>query len=235
MILRQAQDKFKLVLVLALMMLFACSSVFAQTGTGSATVEDKEIQDFKEKVATKVAELREKNNRAISGFVTRVSGLSLTIKDENDVEYEVKPDEALAKYYQVVGNQRKEIKFNDIAKDTFIIAMGVLSDKVMNANTVYVDEMFLVKAGKITEVDNSNFALKVLSSDKDNYTLEIETTTRQDMINAKTLEVERAGFSKIKAGDTIHFVVKKTENPPAGGNTFTAIKVLIIPQEYFMK
>lgn len=227
-------DLMKLLFVFLFIFLFGrltSNVTFAQTK--SATLDEKAIQDFKEKVATKVAELQAENNKAVSGFVTQVSGSTLTIKDENDAEYEIKPDESIAKYYQVVGSQRKEIQLSDIKKGSFIIVMGVANDKVINANSIYVDEMFLVKSGKITVVDSSNFALKVLSSDKDTYTLEIETSTKQQMINVKTFEEEKIGFSKIKEGDTVHFVVKKTGTEK--DNTYTAIKILIIPQEYFMK
>jgi len=205
------------------------SSIISPT----ATIEEKDIQNLKEKIATKVAELRERNNKAVSGFVTSTSDSTIKIKDENDVEYQIKLDDALTKYYQITGTQAKEIKSSDIKKGSFIITTGVENDKVITANTIYVDEMFLVKSGKITEVDKSNFALKVISSDKDNYTLEIETTTKQQMVNVKTLGAETAGFSKIKEGDTIHFVVKKTGNEK--DNTYTAVKILVIPQEYFMK
>jgi len=149
------------------------------------------------------------------------------------VEYQIKLDDTLTKYYQIVGNNAKEIKVSDIKKDAFIITTGVENDKVITANIVYVDEMFLVKSGKITEVDKENYSLKVLSSDKDIYTLEIETTTKQQMINVKTLVAETSGFSKIKEGDTVHFVAKKTG--PEKNNTYTATKILIIPQEYFIK
>src|SRR3990167_10542031 len=37
------------------------------------SIEDKEIQTLKEKIATKVAELREKNSKAISGIVQEIS------------------------------------------------------------------------------------------------------------------------------------------------------------------
>ncbi|MDO9027431.1 MAG: hypothetical protein Q7U68_01010, partial [Candidatus Roizmanbacteria bacterium] len=64
--------------------------------------------------------------------------------------------------------------------------------------------------------------------------------TKQFIVNIKTLEIERVGFSKIKEGDTVHFVVKKTGNPlrqlaDGGNNNYSAIKILIIPQEYFIK
>lgn len=234
--------KFASTLFLILVLgIFSIPVVLGQSKSASSSsnvsptvnVDEKAIQDFKEKVATKVAELQAQNNKAVSGFVNNISGSTLTIKDENDVAYEIKPDESIAKYYQVVGNQRKEIQLSDIKKGSFIIVMGVANDMVINANSIYVDEMFLVKSGKITQVDNTNFALKVLSSDKDTYTLNIETSSKQQMINVKTLEEEKIGFSKIKEGDTIHFVVKKTGTEK--DNTYSAVKILIIPQEYFMK
>lgn len=236
-------DLVKIFYILLFIFIFGrltSNPIFGQTGTQSAqqisptrVFEDKDIQNLKEKIATKVAELREKNNKAVSGFVTTISGLTIKIKDENDVEYDIKLDDALTKYYQIIGTQKKEVKLTDIKKGIFVIVTGIANDKVINANIVYVDEMFLVKSGKITGVDSANFSLKVLSSDKDTYTLNVETTTKQQMINVKTLEAERSGFSKIKEGDTIHFVVKK--NGQEKDNTYTAIKILIIPQEYFMK
>jgi hypothetical protein len=213
------------------------SAVLAQTGTitpsPTLTIDEKNIQNLKEKIATKVAELREKNNKAVSGFVTQIGDQSLKIKDEKDTEYEIKLDDALTKYYQVSGTQLKEIKLSDIKKGLFVIVTGVANDNVINANILYIDEMFLVKSGKITEVDKDNFSLKLLSSDKDAYTLEIETTTRQQMVNVKTLVAEPTGFSKIKEGDTIQFVVKKTGEEK--NNTYSPTKILIIPQEFFMK
>lgn len=53
------------------------------------------------------------------------------------------------------------------------------------------------------------------------------------MVNIKTLDLERVGFSKVKEGDTVHFVVKKTGEEK--NNSYSAIKILIIPQEYFIK
>ena len=109
-------------------------------------------------------------------------------------------------------------------------------DNVITANVVLIDENFLVNSGKITEVDKENYNIKVLTSDKNTYNLNIETYTKQFMVNIKTLGIEGVGFSKIKEGDTVHFVVKKIGNPPAGGNNnYSATKILIIPQEYFIK
>jgi len=70
-------------------------------------------------------------------------------------------------------------------------------------------------------------------ADKTVYTLSIETSTKQQIVNIKTLETERIGFSKIKEGDSIHFVVKV--NGDEKNNEYSTEKILIVPQEYFMK
>ncbi len=206
------------------------------TASSSPTVAiDKDILNLKEKVANKVSEIRKKNNKAVSGFV--VSNDGNTMKVNNDgVENLVKFDDALTKYFKILGAQKKEIKADDIKKNDYAIISGIIADNVITANVVLIDENFLVDSGKITEVNKDNYNIKVLTSDKNTYSLDIETSTKQFMINIKTLGIEVVGFSKVKEGDTVHFVVKKTENPPAGGNNnYSAIKILIIPQEYFIK
>jgi hypothetical protein len=46
--------------------------------------------------------------------------------------------------------------------------------------------------------------------------------------------MEKSGFSKIKEGDTVHFVVKKTGEEKEL-NRYSAQKILVIPQEFFIK
>ncbi len=227
----------KLIVLCAL--LFVCAgSIMAQTNTATsspsiAPTQEKEIQILKDKIATKVAELREKNNRAIGGTITALDPSSISVQDFYENNYVIRLDSTLTKYYQVSTPNNKEIKFSDLKKGEYVFASGVIHDKEIDANSVYRDEQFIVLSGKITQVDKTNYALTVLTSDKDTYTLEIETGTKQEMLNIKTLNIESTGFSKIKEGDTIHFVVKRTGSEK--DNTYSARKILIIPQEYFMQ
>lgn len=199
-------------------------------------IEDKEVQNLKEKIATKVAELRQKSNIAVSGIVmaTDFEKGNIKITTWKDEKYEVRIDPDLTKFFKIESNQKKEIDSQDIEKDSYIIASGIIKDNSVEANFVYIDEMYLLGSGSITEVDKSNYFIKVVTLDKENYTLDIETFTKQQMLNIKSLNFEKVGFSKIKEGDTAHFVVKKTgdEEEP---NRFPAQKILIIPQEYFIK
>lgn len=193
---------------------------------------DKDIENLKEKIANKVLEIRKKNNKAVSGFVVSNDGSQMKI-DNNGEQNLVKFDETLTKYFQVVGTQKKEIRADDIEKNDYVIVSGVVVDNVITANVVLIDENLLVDSGKITVVDSDNFNIQVLTSDKKTYSLDIETNTKQSIINIKTLEMEQIGFSKLKEGDTVHFVVKDTNEEK--NNHYSALKILVIPQEYFIK
>lgn len=212
-------------------------SVIAQTPSTTASssptvVVDKDIQQLKNKIANKVSEIRKKNNKAVSGFVVSNDGNKIKINNDGE-ENEVKLDDTLTKYFKIIGAQKKEIKADDISKNDYVIVSGVVSDNIITANVVLVDENFLADSGKIIEVIKDSYSIKVLTSDKNTYSLDFETNTKQFMVNIKTLDLEKVGFSKIKEGDTIHFVVKKTGEEK--NNSYSAVKILIIPQEYFIK
>ena len=217
--------------------LFIVSSQTISVSTPTATItssQDKDIKLFKEKIATKVAELQEKNNKVISGYVIQKDDSFLKIRTNDEQIYEIKIDPLLTKFYQINNNQQVEIKFSDIKKDDYLFVTGVINDKIINANSLFVDESLVVLSGRITEIDKENYSLKVLTNELENYTLDIESTTKQLMVNIKTLVIERIGFSKIKEGDIAHFVFKKSAANEKE-NRYSVLKILLIPQEYFLK
>lgn len=216
--------------------LLASSIAFGQTPTAEVSasptvVVDKDIQQLKDKIANKVSEIRKQNNRAISGFVTSIDGDNMKLSTDGEVN-QVKFDDSLTKVFKVLGTTKKEIKKEDVSKNDYVIASGVVADIIMTANVVLIDENFVADSGKITEINKGNYNIKVLTTDKSTYSLDIETNTKQNLINIKTLLLETIGFSKLKEGDTVHFVVKKTGTEK---NNFSAYKILIVPQEYFIK
>ncbi len=197
------------------------------------SVVDSAVEKLKEKVASKVSQMR-KNQKGTSGIVTAISGDEITMTSIDKVSYEVKLDDTLTKYYQVAGAAIKEIKKADIKKDSYIIVSGPVFDKSITANVIYVDERFIIKTGKITEANSGDFTLKVMTEDKETYTLDIESKTTQTILNIKTIEPEKVGFSKLKEGDTIYFVVKQG-GKVANSTRYSAEKIFVIPQEYFIK
>ncbi len=223
-----------LITVLSMLVFLGTVSIaYSQTKSPLPSPADENIKDFKDKVASATAKFNKNNNKAVSGFITDIGSNRVTINTSDDQTYEVKLDDILTKYYRVAGAGKKEIKLSDIDKGNYAIVTGVINDKSVNANFIYLDESYIVKVGKVSEVNQDTYTLKVITTDKDNYNLDIETSTKQQIINSKTLAVEKVGFSKIKVGDTIHFAVKQTGQEK--NNTYSALKILILPQEYFMQ
>ena len=196
--------------------------------------EEKEIEELKDRIETKVSETRKENNKAIAGTIEKKDEDSLTIKCSDDEEYNIIIDEALTKYFQINKDEKQEIDFKNIEKGDYIIVTGEINDKEVLANFIYIDESYLINSGSITETNNNDYYIKVLTTVKENYTLDIESYTEQLMLNLKSLEFEKIGFSKIKEGDTIHFIVKQSAQKQED-NRYPAVRILIIPQEYFMQ
>jgi len=223
--------KKKLILLILLLVILTSGKVYSQTKTASTTpeVNDQDIKIFKEKIANVV----KKNNKAISGFVISNDNGIIEVKSSDDLTYEVKLDTDLTKYFQISGTQKKEIKSDNIEIDDFIIVTGVITDKSVAANAIFIDEKYIVSSGRITEVNKENYSIKLTTNAKETLTLDIETSTKQYLVNIKTNAVESTGFSKIKEGDIVHYVIKKTNTTKE--SSFSAQKILIIPQEYFLK
>ncbi len=234
--------KNKIIIFLILILFFNLINLAVIGQTREATsspekttplVDEKKIQEFKEKVASKVAELTKKTQKAITGFVVKTGDKQLVIKSEDNKEYQIQIDDILTKVYRFSGGQKKEIPVSEVKKDDYLIVSGPVSGTLITANYIFIDENFVINVGKVIEIDKENYTLKVLTSDKESITLDIEADTKRLMLDIKTLELVKIGFSKIKEGDTIHFVIKRQANKEQ--TRFSAIKVLIVPQEYFIK
>lgn len=220
--------KFLIALVTFFSFLLLAKFIGAQDATS-----ESQIEEFKEKIASKVAQLnKDQINKALSGYISEIKKDSFVITYLSGEKYTISLDEIITKIYQIKGNQISELKFSDLKEKDFVIVSGIFNGDTINANYVYRDEPFLVLTGKIVEVNKQDYSLKVLTDEKETYLLDIETYTTQSMLNIKTLDIEKIGFSKIKEGDTVHFVVKKDlENKE---NRYSTRKILIIPQEYFL-
>lgn len=211
--------------------------VLALDATGSASSSiDKGAKLLIEKLATTVAETRKKDQMAYVGLVTKIENSVMTISSINGTDekkYSIKIDDTLTTIFRVVGALKKELKQSDLKVGDYVIVTGQMLNDTLEANEIYIDEQFLVKTAKITELSKTDYYLKVVTYDKDEYTLDIQNSTRQFMLNTKTKEIEKSGFSTIKEGDTVHFVVSKT-NPGANKekNRYDAVRILVVPQEF---
>lgn len=223
--------KNRTLIFLILVSLLFTGFVYAQS---SSSAEFNEAQTLKDKIASKVAELQHNEQRAVAGSITDINQTVIKIKSSEEVVYVIKLDKDLTKVFIITGGDKKDAQISDLKKSDYIIVSGPIDNKNVTANSIYKDEQFFIGSGKVTELNSSDFFIKALTTEKDTYTLDIETFTKKFMLNTKTLDIETTALSKIKEGDIIHFVYKKT-GEEREKNKYSVQKILIIPQEYFIK
>jgi hypothetical protein len=207
------------------------SPAVLETSSPTDGISDDNIKSLKDKIATKVAELRQQNKKIVTGVVNKKEQEVIELKSDEKI-FKVTTDDVLTKIYSLDNNSLKEIKIEDLKKDDFIIVLGPLIEDSISANYIYKDQPYVVGSGKVTEVNNSDYSLKIITQEKDEYILDIELSTKQQILDIKTLKTNPSGFSKIKEGDSIHFVFKKPKEEKF--TRVSALRILIIPQEYFV-
>lgn len=223
--------KFKIVVLL----LFLLFSPIARTHAQEKAKEQlKEIQGLKEKIASKVAELSSKNQRAYAGEILEVGKDSLKIKGADNKNYLFKIDKELTTIFQIQGANKKEINLKDLEKGDYLAASGPLSGSTVSANYIYLDQQFITSSGKVSEVNINNSYIRVIGVDKETYTLDLENTTKKMLLDIRSLTLVNTTLAKVKEGDTLHFYAEKT-GKEVEKNRYKAEKILVIPHEYFIK
>lgn len=192
--------------------LLIAGSVWAQTATPSAT--DKKIEDLKERLATKVAELSQTQRRAIFGTVKATSLSTATIETTTkDVKIELTDD---IQIFQIIKGKRMQLSTEDLAKGDSVSVFGEYDATLdlLKAKVIFIQDDFPQRvAGTVTEVDAKAFTLTVQPIEEPKFIIDIEKSTKTSLWDGSA--IAKSGFSKIQIGDSVHVVgnpVSKKEN-----------------------
>lgn len=207
---------------------------FAQTPTEpektptKANPLDKEVQNLKEKIANQVSELK-KGGSIIAGTINSIGKDTIEITGEANKIYKIAIDDTVTSFTEIKGSSKDEIELSDLEKGDYIFVSGPLVESTVTANGIYKDTPYIVGSGQITAVDTDAVSIDIVSTDKAELTIDISKKIRPKIMDSKTLEIEKTTLAKIKAGDSIHYVVTSTDEK----DTVSAVSLLVIPQEYF--
>jgi hypothetical protein len=180
------------------------------------TVSDKakQIDDLKERLATKVAELKQSQRQAIYGTIKSVSISTFTVETATkNLKIELTDD---IKIFQKLNGVRTALTTDDLAKGDIVTVFGEYDAtlELLKAKIVFIQSADPIRvAGKITEVNKTDYTITIITVDSKTYTIDFETITKTSVWNGK--ELEKGGFSKLIVGDTIHVTgtaVAKQEN-----------------------
>lgn len=192
---------------------------------------DKTIKSLKEKIEDKVEEINESSRQAISGLISSIKDGTLVVNTDDDMSYTVTIDDTVTSFFATSSDETDSLDQADLKTGDYVVVSGPLIEQQMSANNVYRQPQYVVSHGHITAIDKSSFSIDVVTLEKDEYTLDIENDTAQSIMDSKTFDLSKAGFSKYQVGDNLHFVMIK----PKGGKRATATRTLIIPQEHFVE
>ncbi|MBI3577226.1 hypothetical protein HY086_04270 [Candidatus Gottesmanbacteria bacterium] len=190
----------RLALLLASFVLIATPAV-AATATPSS-----KLDELKERLATKVAQLKTTEKWAIFGSVKSKTLTALVVETKTkDVKIELTDE---VKVIQYLKGKRTTLTVDEVTKGDLVTVYGDYDTTLdlLKATIIIIQTVPPLRlSGTVADVDRKDFSLKLAAGDGQTYTVDIEPATRVTRWD-KTNKFTKSGFSKMAIGDTIHVV-----------------------------
>lgn len=164
---------------------------------------DKQINDLKDKIASRVSELKLVEKRAIIGTVSEVSANKITMTDIAGKTRIIDVDE-ITKFSSV---SQKGFGLSDLKKGTRISALGIYNKQSKRILARFIEVTVTPKfvSGAIASIDKKNFQLMMMGEDQKSIKIDIVTTTKM-YAYTKELGLTKTAFSKLEVGDRINVI-----------------------------
>jgi hypothetical protein len=184
-----------------------------------------QINSLKDKIASRVAQLRLVEKKGFIGTVDARTGMQLTLIDQQNNKRLVDVDE-ITKFSS--PDAKGTFGISDITKGSKVSVLGLYNKESRRtlARFVSVVTLPVYLNGAVSNINEDDFTLTVMD-DKDKETIvDIETVTKT---NAYTKEdnVAKSGFSKITIGNRIIIVGYPDKKEK---ERVTATRILVLPE-----
>jgi hypothetical protein len=195
---------------------FALTPTAAVTPETSKTEQDEklinQINTLKEKVASKVAELRLVEKHGIIGTVSDVSGNKITVNDLQDKTRYIDVDE-LTKFSSPTA--KGSFGISDISKGMNLGVTGLYNKQSRRILARFIDVVVMPQfiSGVIADVDKVNYTVTVKTESNTEKVIDIENITKTSIYTEED-GVNKAGFSKLEVGKRAFVMgyASKTDN-----------------------
>lgn len=179
----------------------ALAATISATPTSSI---DKKVEDLKDRIATKVAELTQSQRKAVSGTVKSVS-LTTVVVESSTQEYKIELTDDLT-IIQYLKGKRTKLKADVLAKDNPVSIFGTYDTtlSVLKANVIHIESPQPRRIhGMVKAIDRKAAAITLALSDGSEWVIDVEKSTVTNRWTSGS-ETEKSGFSKISEGDILH-------------------------------
>ncbi|MBI5123377.1 hypothetical protein HZA75_05980 [Candidatus Roizmanbacteria bacterium] len=205
--------KKQILTIISLLLIFSAVPAYAVTPTPtdktthSPTIKpgvseklNNQINELKEKIASRVSELNLVEKRGMIGVVTEVSGNKITLTDVAGKTRLVDVDE-ITKFSSAAN---KSFGLSDITKGTRLSILGLYNKQSKRILARFIntttDPNFL--SGSISELDTKNFFITITTLEQKQIKIDVQTSTKLLTAN-KDGDLTKYGFSKMEIGDRI--------------------------------
>jgi hypothetical protein len=181
--------------------------IYAVGASPSATpktdTKTKQIEDLKERLATKVAQLQQIQREAIFGIVKTTSLTSLTVETKiKDLKIDLTDD---IKVYQYLKSKRTTLTTDDVSRNDVVTIFGDYDSTLdlMKAKIIFIQNPLPVRiSGIVSQVDKNDYTISINDPNKRAYLIDFETYSRT-FDYSKSSGIVKSGFSKIINGNFI--------------------------------
>ena len=172
--------------------------------TNAITQIDQQINNLKDKIASRVAQLKLVEKKGIVGIVTDVSGTQITLKDINGNTQFVDVDELTSFSSPSV---KSNFGISDISKNMNLGVLGIYNKESRRILGRFVNVTILPQhiTGAIADIDKKNFTITVTQDSGKQQVIEIEDVTKVASYDSTTGTV-KSGFSKMIVGERVYAV-----------------------------
>ena len=210
----QSISLFFLFIVLPVLLFTTATPILAAPATPSATPKmstasatTNKIEDLKDRLATKVAELRQTSRKAIWGRVKSTSLTSFVVEvPGKDVKIDLVDE---IKVIQYLKGKRTILTSEDIAVNDQVAVFGTYDATLdlLKAAVVLIQAPLPMRvSGTVTARDDAQFTLTLTTPEGQEYIIDIEKATKTLALDPSTPSLVKSGFSKIAVGSTVHVV-----------------------------
>ena len=215
--------KFLLIILSTIYFLLSAVNARALSPTPSPTVSqasptdsesnksdaiNQQINDLKNRIASRVAQLKLVEKRGIIGRVTDVSHTQITISDlKSNIRF-IDVDELT----RFSSPNVEAFGISDVTKGTNIGVLGLYNKESRRTLARFVNVLSFPKIihGTVLSVDREIYTIKVSTEEDKEITFDVETTTKT-LSYSKDGPLIRSGFSKIKENQRV-IIVSKTDS-----------------------
>jgi hypothetical protein len=202
----------KYLFIILLLSLLCTSTVTAQSSTPgdkeavSPTEElrsnslNRQINDLKDKIASRVASLKLVDKRGVMGVVTEVKDTQLTITDAQQKTRIVDIDE-ITKFSS--PSAKSTFGISDIAKGQTVSIIGLYNKQSRRilGRFIQIATRPVFITGVVKNLDEDNFTVSILDETNTTTIVDIEKITKTNTYADG--EITKSGFSKLSIGDRV--------------------------------